>query len=127
MKSMSYRPIAPRERSLHSALCHGLSWVKDCLRLTFISGPKVLFTSQISAKCAASMILMCAPALLFCVILTLPAMIFQSPQQNAYYHFARVLEEDPARWIALLLTGLCAILSLALPAIMAPPRVTDLF
>jgi hypothetical protein len=101
--------------------------MKDCLRLTFISGPKVLFTSQISAKCAASMVLMCAPAMLFSVILTLPAVIFQSPQQNAYYHFARVLEDDPARWIALFLGGVCAILSLALPAIMAPPRVTDLF
>jgi len=92
------------------------------LKLTFISGPKVLLTSQISMKCAAAMTLMCMPALLLCTILTLPALLFESPQQNAYYYFAKVLEQDPTRWLVLLLTGLCVLLSLALPAAMETPR-----
>lgn len=96
-----------------------------CLKLILFSGPKVLLTSQISGKCAAFMILLCAPSLLFCAILTLPAQIFQSPQQHAYYYFSLMLDEDPTRWIAMLLVGLCVILALALPATMAAPRKSD--
>jgi len=100
---------------------HGRPSVLEFLKLTFISGPKVLLTSQISLKCALAMIIMCMPALLMCSILTLPALVFQSPEQNGYFYFAKVLEQDPARWIGLLLAGLCVILSLALPATMAGP------
>ena len=92
------------------------------LRLTFISGPKQLLTSRISGTCAVFMAMMCAPALLFCSILTIPAMIFQSPQQNAYFHFAKVLEQDPARWVVLVLAGVCAVMSMAIPATMPAPR-----
>ena len=49
-------------------------------------------------------------------------MLFESQQQNAYYYFAKVLEQDPTRWLVLLLTGLCVLLSLALPAAMETPR-----
>lgn len=107
--------------SNQKARSNGFLSVMHCLKLTFFSGPKVLFTSQISLKCAAAMALMCVPALLYCAILTLPALIFQSPQQNAYFYFSRVLNDDPTRWIVLILTGLCVILSLSLPATMARP------
>ncbi|KAB2642649.1 MAG: hypothetical protein DVB26_01900 [Verrucomicrobia bacterium] len=101
---------------------HGDLSLRGILKLTFIKGPKVLLTSQISVKCAAAMMLMCMPALLLCAILTLPALLFDSPQQNAYFYFAKVLEQDPTRWLVLLLTGLCVLLSLALPATMETPR-----
>ena len=104
-----------------SAREHGLRRVPGLLKLTFISGPKVLLTSQISVKCAAAMMLMCAPALLLCAILTLPALVFESPQQNAYFYFSKVLEQDATRWIVLFLTTLCVLLSLALPATMKTP------
>ena len=108
-----------------NAVNRGLPHAKRLLRLTLISGPMVLFTSRISGKCAAIMMMMCAPSLLCCSILTIPALLFQSPQQNAYFHFSKVLEQDPIRWLALLLAGTCAILSLIVPATMpAPPRDT---
>jgi len=91
------------------------------LKLIFISGPQVLLTSQISVKCAAVMMVMCAPALIFTAMLTLPALVFQSPQQNGYFYFAKVLDEDPTRWVVLFVSGVCAILSLALPATMEKP------
>jgi hypothetical protein len=69
------------------------------------------------------MMAMCAPSLLCCSILTIPALLFQSPQQHAYYYFSKVLNEDPTRWMVLLLAGVCAILSLAIPATMPAPRV----
>ena len=86
--------------------------------MLLISGPWQLLSSHISVKCAAMMIALCAPSLLCCALLTLPALLFQSPQQHAYFHFAKLLNEDPLRWLALALAGCCTILSLAVPAAM---------
>lgn len=100
---------------------HGIPRVVRFLRMMFFTGPKVLLTSRISGKCALVMTAMCSPALLFCFILTIPGIVFQSPHQHAYYYFSKVLNEDPSRWVALLLAGGCALLSLAIPATMAAP------
>jgi hypothetical protein len=59
---------------------------------------------------------MCSPALLFSAIYILPAILFRSPHQNAYYYFSGMLEQDPIRWYVLIAAGVCAILSLAIPA-----------
>ena len=91
------------------------------LRLVFVNGPKVLLTSRISGKCALVMTLMCMPSLLLCFLLTVPGIIFQSPQQHAYYYFSKVLNEDPTRWVALLLAGVCTLMALAIPATMSAP------
>jgi len=112
---------------IDDALSRGLPLVKRYLRLTFIHGPKQLLTSRISVKCAAVIVAMCSPSLLFCGMLTIPAMIFQSPHQNAYFQFARVLERDPSRWIVLILVGICALMSLAIPATMPKPREASLY
>ena len=118
---MTTIPRPPWSSTSETATSHGRPRMLELLKLTFISGPTVLLTSHISLKCAVAMILMCTPALLMCSILTLPALVFQSPQQNGYFYFAKVLEQDPTRWVVLLLTGVCVILSLALPATMAGP------
>jgi len=86
------------------------------MTLMFLLGPRNLLTSRISVKSAAMMMAMCAPSLLFCALLTIPSLIFHSPQQEAYYYFARLVNEDPVRWIALALAALCSVLSLAVPA-----------
>jgi hypothetical protein len=112
-------PIKPfRPRVTHP----GITQAKHYLHLTFISGPKVLLTSHISIKCAALMGIMCMPSLLFSFILTIPSIIFQSPQQQAYFYFSKVLEADPSRWIVLGLAGLCALMSLAIPATAPQPN-----
>lgn len=109
---------------METLINRGLPHAKHFLWLTFVVGPKLLFTSRISGKCAAIMMIMCSPSLLFCSILTFPALIFQSPQQQAYFYFSKVLDQDPTRWIVLLLAGICALLSLAVPASMQPPRIS---
>lgn len=139
---MCHLPLIARIREIKKTACHGLSrvarflrltvnrlihlvtsrclpHVKHDLELTFICGPKLLLTSRISGKCAAIMTMMCIPSLFCCFILTIPGFIFQSPQQNAYYYFSKVLNEDPARWIVLLLAGTCTLMSLAIPATMS--------
>ena len=86
------------------------------LRLTFITGPKILLTSRISGKCAFLMFMMCMPSLVYFALLTIPALIFRSPSQHAFFYFSLVLDEDPDRWIVLCLAGFCALMSLAIPA-----------
>ena len=102
----------------------GISRARRYVRTIYL-GPKVLLTSRITGKCAAFMMLMCAPSLLFCSLLTLPALIFQSPQQHAYFQFSRVLEQDPSRWAVLLLVSICTLMSLAVPANMAAPKISE--
>ena len=115
-------PTTNRFEGTKRALIRIAPHVRHYLMLTFFQGPKQLLTSRISPKCAAIMAAMCAPSLLFCSLLTIPAMIFQSPYQNAYFQFSHVLEGDSTRWIVLFLAGICAIMSLAVPATMPAPR-----
>lgn len=124
---MSTIHTTTRARGFKSAVSRSLPHVKRYLRLIFIRGPKQLLTSRISVKCAAIMVMMCSPSLLFCSILTIPAMIFTSPHQNAYFQFSHVLERDPSRWAVLVLAGICAIVSMAVPATMQEPMETDFY
>ena len=120
--SLTLKPATPRH--LKSALSLGLFTAKGAKRLlliTFISGPWLLLTSRLSAKSASLMIMLCVPALLFCALLTVPGFLFESPEQHAYYQFAKALDQDPTRWIILTVTGLCSLLALAIPATAARP------
>jgi hypothetical protein len=81
-----------------------------------------LFKSNIHIKTAMIMILMCVPTLLFTAILTLPGLIFQSPEQHAYYYFSHVINNDPTRWVILTMNAICVILSLAMPAMEHQPQ-----
>ena len=62
------------------------------------------------------MIMLCAPALLLTALLTVPAMLFTSPEQNAYFQFAHEINADPTRLIVLALTAVCTMIALAVPA-----------
>jgi hypothetical protein len=86
------------------------------LRITFISGPYLLLTGQLSLKHASLMILLCAPAPLLWGMLTIPPLLFPFPEHNAYYEFARIVSSDPAQWSLLLLASACFVFALAMPA-----------
>jgi hypothetical protein len=86
------------------------------LRLTFVSGPRLLFTTRLSIKSASIMILLCAPALFLVLLTTVPSLIFDSPEQRAYYEFANILVKDPVQFAVLPLAALCALIALAVPA-----------
>lgn len=120
--SLTLTPVTPRR--VKYAVSRGVFTTRGIarlLRLTLISGPWLLLTSRLSKKNASLMILLCAPALLFCSMLTIPALIFQSPQQQAYFYFAQILNQDPIRWVILALTGLCTMMALAIPAMVPKP------
>lgn len=120
--SLTLKPATPRQ--LKNALSLGIFTAKGTKRLmhlTFISGPWLLLTSRLSAKTASLMIMLCVPALLFCALLTIPGLLFDSPEQHAYYQFAKALDQDPTRWIILAITGICTLVALAIPATTARP------
>ncbi len=120
------RTLAPsRFQRAANVASQTLPDVERFLRKIFFHGPRHLLTSRISGKCAAVMVAMCSPALLFCSLLTIPALLFRSPEQHVYFYFSRLLNEDPSRWLVLLLAGICALMSLAIPATMPAPRSTS--
>ncbi len=122
--SLTLKLATPRR--LTNALNVGLftaKGIKRLLHITFISGPWLLLTSRLSAKAASLMIMLCVPALLFCALLTIPGFLFESPEQNAYYQFAKALDQDPTRWIILAVTGLCTLTALAIPATTVRPNI----
>ncbi|MEO7097886.1 MAG: hypothetical protein ABI162_00895 [Luteolibacter sp.] len=92
------------------------------LRLAFITGPRLLLTSRISAKSASMMIMLSAPALILCGMLTIPALLFPSPQQQAYFYFSQILDHDPSRWIPLALASICTVIAMAVPALTSQPH-----
>ena len=121
--TLTLTPVTPRR--VKNAVSPGILTAKGIvrlLRLAFISGPWLLLTSRLSTKHASLMIMLCVPALLFSSMLIFPALIFQSPQQQAYFYFAQILNQDPTRWVILALTGFCAVTALAVPAMVPKPR-----
>ena len=121
--TLTLTPVTPRR--VKNAVSPGIFTARGIarlLRLALMSGPWLLLTSRLSTKHAFLMILLCVPALLFCSMLIFPALIFQSPQQQAYYYFAQILNQDPSRWMILALTGVCAVTALAIPAMVPAPR-----
>lgn len=124
--SLTLKPATPRQ--LKNALSLGIfsaKGTKCLLRITFISGPWLLLTSRLSGKTASLMIMLCAPALLFCLLLTIPGLLFKSPEQHAYYQFAKALDQDPTRWILLAITGIFILIALAIPAVTARPLTAE--
>ena len=113
MFALSIRSHFPE---LRPTLKRGVSCAADLTRLVLVTGPSQLLTERISGKCAVLMILLCIPSLVVCAMLTLPGLMFQSPQQHAYYYFALMLGQTPLRWIAFSLAACCTVFSLALPA-----------
>ena len=116
--------IPPFSSMLHDTASQMKSMLLQLPRQAFITGPRILLTSRITGKCAALMFLLLTPAILSGLFLSLPPMIFQSPQQNAYFYFANVLERDPSRWLPMGFAVLCILLALAIPASMPRQRVS---
>lgn len=120
--TLTLTPVTPRR--VKNAVSHGIfttHGLARLIRLSLISGPWLLLTSRLSKKNASLMMLLCAPALLLFALLTLPTLIFQSPQQQAYYYFAQILNHDSVNWGILALMGLCTMTALAIPAMVPRP------
>ncbi len=82
----------------------------------FLSGPARLFTARFSHRNAFYMVMLCLPALAVTILFTLPGILFDSPAQNQYFHFAQVLDQGGERWLAMGLSACCSFLCFMVPA-----------
>jgi hypothetical protein len=96
--------------------CFPVYTMARILRLVFVTGPRLLLTSPLGGRNALFMILLCAPPLLYGMLLIVPPLIFSTPQQQAYFYFSEIVNEDPSRWIGFALVSCCSVFALAMPA-----------
>ena len=84
--------------------------------LRYLSDPIRLFTARFNRRSAIFMMALCVPALLITALLTLPAFLFNTPQHNEYFEFAKQLNTGGDRWVALGLSACCTFLCFIIPA-----------
>ncbi len=79
-------------------------------------GPIRLFKAQFTSRNAICLVALSIPALLVTVLLTLPALLFTTPQHYEYFEFAQQLDQGAERWLALGLSACCSLFAFAVPA-----------
>lgn len=92
-----------------------LRFLRNHPSLRYLSGPVRLLTAQFNRRSAIFMTVLCVPALLVTALLTLPAFLFNTPQHNEYFEFAKQLNQGGDRWFALGLSACCSFLCFAIP------------
>ena len=115
--SLKLKPAAPR--NFKNAVTSGVftpTGIKRLACLALVTGPRKLFRSRLSTRSSSFIMLLCIPAIALFVLATVPTMIFQSPEQAAYFHFARTLSQDLSSGFVLALSVLCMIFAFVLPA-----------
>jgi hypothetical protein len=60
----------------------------------FITGPKLILKGGFSHRAAGFMIAAATPAILAALFITIPGLLFHTPEHNAYFHFAKIVEGD---------------------------------
>jgi hypothetical protein len=83
--------------------------------MRLLTGPVRLVTAQFTFRNAVCLVALSIPALLVTALLTLPAFLFNTPQHNEYFEFARQLDQGGDRWFALGLSACCSLLCFAVP------------
>lgn len=84
----------------------------EFFRNWFVEGSKGLFNGHFSPRAAGFMIAAVIPAILIAAFLTIPGMLFQTPDHQAFYYFAKCLEGDSATILPVMLGTISAIFSL---------------
>jgi hypothetical protein len=116
---MSLIPKPANSRNLKNAARPGIFTSKGLqafARAAFVTTPRKLFRSKLSNRSSSFMMLLCIPAIALFISATVPEMIFQSPQQEAYFYFARTLSQDLTNGFVLALSVICMMIAFVLPA-----------
>jgi hypothetical protein len=74
-----------------------------------------MFTSRLSLRNAGFMAAAAIPAIVCTTAMTVPAMVYSTPEANSYFYFGRILQSDPASWIPMGIAAICTFLALAVP------------
>lgn len=120
--SLELKPATPRNfKNAAKSGVFTLTGFKRFAYLALFTGPRKLLSSQLSTRSSSFIMLLCIPAIALFVLATVPTMIFQSPEQAAYFYFARTLSQDLSSGFVLALSVLCMIFAFVLPAAEADP------
>ena len=87
----------------------------EFFRNWFIDGPRLLLKGKFSRRAAAFMIVAAIPAIAAVLFLTVPALLFPTPQHNAFFYFGKSVTSDVASYVPLAIGLLSTIFSLRLP------------
>jgi hypothetical protein len=77
-------------------------------------------TAQFNFRNALCLVALCVPALLATALLTLPGLIFTTPEHYEYFEFANQLDKGSDRWIAMGLSACCCLFCFAVPGEKTP-------
>ncbi|HEY1120015.1 MAG TPA: hypothetical protein VGE67_00380 [Haloferula sp.] len=89
--------------------------VADTFRSWFIDGPRLLLTGRFSHREAAFIAISAIPALLALGCIMLPAYLFDSPQQNAFYYFGQCLKGESIGLIPMIFGVISSIFGFRFP------------
>lgn len=87
----------------------------EFFRNWFIDGPKLLVKGKFSRRAAMFMAVAAFPAIAAALFLTLPGILFPTPQHNQFFHFAKMINGDVATLIPVTIGVLSSIFCLRLP------------
>ncbi len=85
------------------------------LAMRLLTGPVRLLKARFTRRNAVCLVALSIPALLVTLLLTLPALLFTTPQHNEYFEFAKQLNQGGERWLALGLSACCSLFAFAIP------------
>lgn len=123
MQFLLLKPTPPRiSRNTVQSDILSVKGIQRLARVIFLTGPRLMLTSRLSRRSATYMIMLCVPAIVLFISTTLPRWLFQSPDQEAYFYFAGTFTQDLSKGYLLVLSALCMLLVLAMPATSPEPH-----
>jgi hypothetical protein len=81
----------------------------------FVRGPRLVLTGRFSRRAAGFMIASALPAILATLFLTIPGLLFHTPEHHAFFHFAKTLESDGTSMLPVFLGTLSSLCSFRFP------------
>ncbi|QJE97962.1 hypothetical protein [Luteolibacter luteus] len=81
----------------------------------FITGPRLLLKGKFNRRTAVFIGIAAIPAIAVALFLTVPGLLFPTPQHNQFFHFAKVISGDSATLIPVAIGILSSIFCLRLP------------
>lgn len=87
----------------------------EFFRNWFIDGPKLLLKGKFSRRAGFFLTVGAMPAFMAAALLTIPDILFPTPQHNAFFHFARAVSGDVASLIPVGIGVIASLFSFRLP------------
>lgn len=61
------------------------------------------------------------PVIVCFLVLTVPALIFRTPEHQAYFYFGRILSDDPVCLFPMAIAAVCTFVALSMPVAHSRP------